>query len=194
MQFSLSLKHWLKHRAALPATNPAISERQVFCHLAGFKYRGRYFPSSRLTYRPCAYALIFDEAERLLMVASKKLTVRWNLPGGGLNRGETLQAGLCREILEETGLLAEVGPLVAITNDYVVMATGQPVQSLRRFYLARAVGGTLRPDGNGFDSDTVRYLDMHLTRDDEMDAPEEVRPAVATALTLYRALYRDRKI
>jgi ADP-ribose pyrophosphatase YjhB (NUDIX family) len=36
----------------------------------------------------------------------------WSLPGGVLELGETLTAGVAREVREETGLDVEVGPLV----------------------------------------------------------------------------------
>lgn len=38
----------------------------------------------------------------------------WSLPGGGLEVGETLTAGLVREIQEETGLAVEVGPVLDV--------------------------------------------------------------------------------
>lgn len=38
----------------------------------------------------------------------------WATPGGGLDLGETLQAGLHREIIEETGVAPEIGKLLFI--------------------------------------------------------------------------------
>ena len=42
------------------------------------------------------------------------LAGQWSLPGGMLELGETLEAGVAREIREETGLVVDVGPLVEV--------------------------------------------------------------------------------
>ena len=42
------------------------------------------------------------------------LAGQWSLPGGALEVGETLRAGVARELLEETGLEVKVGPLIEI--------------------------------------------------------------------------------
>jgi ADP-ribose pyrophosphatase YjhB (NUDIX family) len=38
----------------------------------------------------------------------------WNLPGGGLEAGESLEACLAREMIEETGVAATIGNLMYI--------------------------------------------------------------------------------
>jgi 8-oxo-dGTP pyrophosphatase MutT (NUDIX family) len=55
-------------------------------------------------YRVSVKALILDEQNRFLL--TQETNGKWELPGGGLDHGETPQLGLKREILEETGLEA----------------------------------------------------------------------------------------
>ncbi len=42
------------------------------------------------------------------------LAGQWSLPGGAVEVGETLEAGVAREIVEETGLTVDVGPIVEV--------------------------------------------------------------------------------
>jgi 8-oxo-dGTP diphosphatase len=42
------------------------------------------------------------------------LAGQWSLPGGTLEVGESLEEGTAREILEETGLVVEVGPVIEV--------------------------------------------------------------------------------
>lgn len=63
-------------------------------------------------FRVAVSALIFD-GERILLALRRDIEW-WNLPGGGMEIGETVDEALCREVREETGLLVEVGQLVGV--------------------------------------------------------------------------------
>ncbi len=60
-------------------------------------------------------AVVVDHG-RVVLVRRRydPLAGRWSLPGGGLEVGETLEQGVAREVLEETGLEVRVGPLVEV--------------------------------------------------------------------------------
>lgn len=60
----------------------------------------------KLTFRPSAYAIIFNEGKVLLL--NSRLTNKYSLPGGGIEIGESIKAALKRETKEETGIEIEV--------------------------------------------------------------------------------------
>ena len=67
---------------------------------------------SSAQFRVAVSALIFDD-ERVLLALRRDIGW-WNLPGGGMEIGETVDEALCREVSEETGLQIEVGQLVGV--------------------------------------------------------------------------------
>ena len=69
-------------------------------------------------------AVIFDDQHRVVLVKRQHepLAGQWSLPGGGLEVGESLEAGVQREALEETGLVVDVGPVVDVFDRILIDA------------------------------------------------------------------------
>jgi len=86
-------------------------------------------------FRIGVYALIFNQ-EREILLALRRDIDWWNLPGGGLEIGETVEEGVCREVREETGLVVEVDHLVGVYSK-------PQKQEVVLAFLCRTLGGML---------------------------------------------------
>jgi 8-oxo-dGTP diphosphatase len=101
---------------------------------------------SPLEARACGWLEPFGETGVILVKRLfEPLAGQWSIPGGTLEVGETLEAGVAREIAEETGLTVDVGPIVEVFDR--ISCDGD---SRVRYhfvlidYLCPAAGGRLR--------------------------------------------------
>ena len=58
----------------------------------------------------------------------------WSVPGGGLDPGEEIVAGLKREMIEETGIAPEIGRLLFVQQFTGTISTGQQIEGLEFFF------------------------------------------------------------
>ena len=94
---------------------------------------------------------VIVHAGRVVLIRRRfePLAGRWSLPGGALELGETLEAAVVREMLEETGLDVDVGPVIEVF-DRIVLDEARRVRYhyVLVDYLCRRLGGELRPGGD----------------------------------------------
>jgi ADP-ribose pyrophosphatase YjhB (NUDIX family) len=90
-------------------------------------------------------ALIIDRNRILLVERGREpLKGYWSLPGGVLETGETLEQGIRREVLEETGLVVEPLEVVEIFERIMRDGDGRPEYHYVLIdYLCRSAGGSL---------------------------------------------------
>lgn len=100
--------------------------------------------------RLAAYALVIDADDRILLSWFNGRGSRgrpgWSLPGGGVEFEESLEEGLHREVLEETGLTVRLtGLLLAntVTEPGSRRPSGRGFKAVRIVYRAEVTGGTL---------------------------------------------------
>jgi 8-oxo-dGTP diphosphatase len=88
-------------------------------------------------FRVGVFALIFDDEGRVLLVHRNDIDW-WNLPGGGMELGETVDEAVQREVREETGLEVVVERLVGVYSK-------PQKQEVVLTFRCRVVGGALTP-------------------------------------------------
>ncbi len=100
---------------------------------------------------------VIVESGRVVLIRRRyePLAGQWSLPGGTLELGETLEAGTAREMLEETGLVVEIGPVIEVF-DRIMFDDGNRVRYhfVLVDYLCWPVSGELRA---GSDVDDAAY-------------------------------------
>ena len=110
------------------------------------------------------------------------LAGQWSIPGGAVEVGETLEASITREMLEETGLQIEVGPVIEVFDRITREEDGRVrYHFVLVDYLCWPVGGELMP---GSDVADARFVDP-------ADLPQYQLTTKATDV-IARALELDR--
>jgi 8-oxo-dGTP diphosphatase len=103
--------------------------------------------------RAAAYVVAFDTQQKVLLTQFEKVghpkSGAWTLPGGGMEWGEQANETALRELVEETGLSANIGPLLGVQSEWFDENTselGQRGLALRLIFIAQSIGGELKTD------------------------------------------------
>lgn len=102
-------------------------------------------------------AVVVDEGRVLLVRrGNEPLRGHWSLPGGLLELGEPLTAGVVREVREETGLTVEPIELIELLDRIYRQDERVRYHYVIADYLCRVAGGDLKAAS---DADAVRWVE-----------------------------------
>ena len=107
-------------------------------------------------------AVIVQDGQVLIVKRKyEPLAGQWSLPGGGVELGETLEDSIVREMLEETGLDIEVGPVIEVFDRITRDDDGTVrYHFVLVDYLCWPVGGELRASSDVADARFVDPADL----------------------------------
>jgi ADP-ribose pyrophosphatase YjhB (NUDIX family) len=127
---------------------------------------------------------VIVEAGKVVLVRRRyePLKGHWSLPGGTVEVGEALEAALTREMVEETGLVVEVGPVIEVF-DRIMRDEQQRVRYhfVLIDYLCWPSGGALQA---GSDVDAAIWADPATLSDYALT--EKATSVIHRGLTLAR--------
>jgi ADP-ribose pyrophosphatase YjhB (NUDIX family) len=103
-----------------------------------------------------AAVVLRDEAGRILLIRRAAGATRpglWAIPAGFVDYGEDVREAAARELLEETGLMAEVGDPIFVASNF-----HDPAKlTVGIWFAGTIVGGTLEP---GDDADDAGWFGL----------------------------------
>lgn len=106
---------------------------------------------------------VIVDGDRVVLIKRKyePLAGRWSIPGGTLEVGEGLEEGVARELVEETGLVVRVGPVVEVFDRILRDEDGRvKYHFVLVDYLCLPVGGSLQAGDDVSDAEWVGFGDL----------------------------------
>lgn len=117
--------------------------------------------------RVAAYVVCRDDEDRILLtrfvLGDHPESGSWTLPGGGMEWGEQPDETAIRELEEETGLRARLGPILGVISRWLEPAeavTGEPGHYTCIVYDGTDVAGELRTEFNDDTTDAAAWFTL----------------------------------
>lgn len=112
-------------------------------------------------WRVSAYAVV-AKGNAVLLIKNKNEKL-YDVPGGGVDLGETIEQALKRELIEEAGATAKIGKLLHLQEGFFKHANGMYYQTIQLFYESKLIGNLVTStEGTTEFVDFVSQSDLSL--------------------------------
>jgi ADP-ribose pyrophosphatase YjhB (NUDIX family) len=122
--------------------------------------------------RAGAYVVCRDDLDRLLLTRFVSPTHpdngRWTMPGGAMEWGESAEATAVRELEEETGLGATIGPVLGVFSQWIAeheSVHGGSGHFIGIVYEGTDLDGRIRTEFDEGTTDAARWFTLGEVRD-----------------------------
>jgi ADP-ribose pyrophosphatase YjhB (NUDIX family) len=113
-------------------------------------------------------AVLFSPTKEMILLTRRTDNGRWCLPGGRVDPGESVTEACLREVLEETGLQAQIIRLIGVYSDpnYLIeYADGERCHVVALNFEVEAIAGTLTTSNETteygyFSADAIAQMDV----------------------------------
>jgi 8-oxo-dGTP pyrophosphatase MutT (NUDIX family) len=132
----------------------------------------------RLRLRRAARLIVLDGEGRALMFRYDVpgRDPFWVTAGGECEPGESFEDAARRELLEETGIIADPGPQIAQMTPEFITVEGEPVQADERFFLIRVTKAEIDTSRHTETEQALMTQHRWFTLDELERWPEAVFP------------------
>ncbi len=115
--------------------------------------------AKELKFRASVYGLLIENGQVLIQRDPKSKLL--NLPGGAIEKGETIKRALVREFKEETGLKVRLTKLRKVKEDFINFGDETSYHSILIFYEVEKVGGKLGKIQDNYESIEVKFISIN---------------------------------
>ena len=126
------------------------------------KVDGRTYPDRPLV--GVGAVVVHDGRALIVQRGAQPRRGEWTVPGGLLELGETLRAGVEREVLEETGLVVKAGPVLDVFDSIYPDSEGRTQYHYVLIdFLCEWISGELKPASDILDARWITLADLEGT-------------------------------